>query len=194
LGVLVYRALTGRRPFEGGTQEVLMAHLQGTPADPSAIEPSLPPALDAVVRKALARDPRQRYASAGEFARALRSAVGMGSVPPAMQRGADGRPVVPQGNLGQPVRPNLALADQPTRRGTFVPQVAPPRQSATGTTFQHSSDWNGRNSAAAAVVRREPRANGAAWVILGVVLALAIGGGMLYASGLLPGRLGNTGG
>src|SRR5262245_17576434 len=50
LGVLVYRALTGRRPFEGGTQEVLMAHLQSTPADPSAIEPSLPPALDAVVR------------------------------------------------------------------------------------------------------------------------------------------------
>src|SRR5690349_17207245 len=38
LGVLVYRALTGRRPFEGGTQEVLMGHLHGTPADPSSID------------------------------------------------------------------------------------------------------------------------------------------------------------
>src|SRR5215212_8187897 len=38
LGVLVYRALTGRRPFEGGTQEVLMGHLHGTPLDPSSID------------------------------------------------------------------------------------------------------------------------------------------------------------
>src|SRR3954468_1557495 len=78
LGVLVYRALTGRRPFEGGTQEVLMGHLHGTPADPSSIDPALPPAFDAVLRKALARDPRQRHSSAGEFARALRSAASMG--------------------------------------------------------------------------------------------------------------------
>ena len=41
LGVLVYRALTGRRPFEGGTQEVLIGHLQGGAPDPSAIEPAL---------------------------------------------------------------------------------------------------------------------------------------------------------
>src|SRR5215218_6144577 len=69
LGVLVYRALTGRRPFEGGTQEVLMGHLQGTPADPSSIDPRLPPAVGAALRKALARDPGQRYSSASEFAR-----------------------------------------------------------------------------------------------------------------------------
>src|SRR5204863_7103503 len=107
LGVLVYRALTGRRPFEGGTQEVLMGHLHGTPVDPSSIDPKLSPAFDAVLRKALARDPSQRQRSAGEFARALRSAAGMepATPPPAIRRTTDGRAVVPQvavGDLAQP--------------------------------------------------------------------------------------------
>ena len=42
LGVLAYRALTGRRPFNGSTQEILLGHLQGALIDPSALDPSLP--------------------------------------------------------------------------------------------------------------------------------------------------------
>src|SRR5439155_3368425 len=112
LGLLAYRALTGRRPFEGGTQEVLMGHLHGTPADPSSIDPALPPAFDAVLRKALARDPRQRHSSAGEFARALRSAAGMEPAPPTLRRTNDGRALAPQVGVGEPAQPPVALAEQ----------------------------------------------------------------------------------
>ena len=82
-----------------------MGHLHGTPVDPSSIDPALPPAFDAVLRQALARDPRQRHSSAGEFARALRSAAGMAPVPPTIRRTTDGRAVLPQvavGDLAQP--------------------------------------------------------------------------------------------
>jgi serine/threonine-protein kinase len=174
LGVLVYRALTGRRPFEGGTQEVLMGHLHGTPADPSSLDPSLPPAFDAVLRMALARDPRQRYASAGEFALALRRAAAMEPAP-ALRRAA-----VTQA-AGDQARPNVALANQPTRRSTIVPAR-----------HTQSHSYPQADQPGPAIERREPRGAGMAWALLGIVLALAIGGGILYASGLLPGS-GGTG-
>ncbi|MFO7170440.1 MAG: serine/threonine-protein kinase, partial [Chloroflexota bacterium] len=77
LGVLIYRALTGRRPFEGSTQEVLIGHLEGAPMLPSRIDPSLPPEVDLVIRRAMARRPEDRYQTAGELARALRHALGL---------------------------------------------------------------------------------------------------------------------
>ncbi len=51
LGVLIFRCLTGRLPFEGGTEQVLMGHLYGNFSDPSMIVTTLPVAVDAVVRK-----------------------------------------------------------------------------------------------------------------------------------------------
>lgn len=97
LGILVFRALTGRLPYEGGTEQVLLGHLYGSFSDPSMLVPSLPPALDLVMRKVLARDPAERYARAGDFARALRAAAAMEAPtpPPARARPIEGRAVVP---------------------------------------------------------------------------------------------------
>lgn len=75
LGVLLYRALTGRRPFDGAAQTVLLAHLQQEPLPPSALAPELPPKLDRVLLRAMAKDPQQRYNSAAELVAAL-SALG----------------------------------------------------------------------------------------------------------------------
>lgn len=72
LGMLVYRALTGRRAFEGSVQDVLLGHLYGQPAPPSQVNPALPPELDAVLARATARNPADRYPSAGAFVRDLR--------------------------------------------------------------------------------------------------------------------------
>jgi serine/threonine-protein kinase len=176
LGVLVYRALTGRRPFEGGTQEVLMGHLHGTPADPSSLDPSLPAALDAVVRKALARDPRQRYARAGEFAQALRRAAGLDYSPPIMRQEFENRAAVAPMAISERAPHNGPLAEQPTRRGTIVPDRAAqqPRYLAAAQPEPIAE-------------RRPARGSAAAWAILGLVLALVISGGFLYAAGLLPG-------
>ncbi|MCS6773162.1 MAG: protein kinase [Anaerolineae bacterium] len=74
LGVLLFELLTGRRPFEG-SDPVLLARLHQTqpPPAPSRFNPSIPPLLDSVVLRALAKDPAQRYRDAAAFARALRA-------------------------------------------------------------------------------------------------------------------------
>ncbi len=74
LGILAFRALTGRRAFEGNTQEVLLAHLYHQPPAPSTINPQLSAAVDAVVLQALHKQPDQRYPTAGTFVQALSKA------------------------------------------------------------------------------------------------------------------------
>ena len=75
LGVVLYEMLVGERPFVAETPiGVLLKHLQD-PAPPLLdARPDLPPAVGQVVDRSLLKDPAQRYASAGELARAFREA------------------------------------------------------------------------------------------------------------------------
>ena len=66
LGVILYRALTGKPPFSGTMEEVLRQHLQTPPAPPSSIWPDVPPAMDAVLLRMLEKDPDRRQANAAE--------------------------------------------------------------------------------------------------------------------------------
>jgi serine/threonine-protein kinase len=75
LGVVLYQLLTGRAPFTGDTMAVVTAHLTKQPQALREIVRDLPPALDAVVLQALAKQPEHRFKSAGVFAQALRSAA-----------------------------------------------------------------------------------------------------------------------
>ena len=71
LGCLLYECLVGQSPFRRDSDiAVVFAHLETEPPAPSGQRPELPAALDAVIAKALAKDPEQRYASCREFARA----------------------------------------------------------------------------------------------------------------------------
>ncbi|HEX8969023.1 MAG TPA: serine/threonine-protein kinase [Chloroflexota bacterium] len=75
LGVMLYEMLVGERPFVAESPiAVLLRHLQD-PA-PSVLEarPDLPPGVGDVLARALVKDPAERYASAGELARAFRAA------------------------------------------------------------------------------------------------------------------------
>jgi hypothetical protein len=76
LGVVLYQMLTGRVPFRAETPMAVL-HMQATavPPPPRRLVPSLPPATEAVVLRALAKDPAGRYASSGDLARALNGAV-----------------------------------------------------------------------------------------------------------------------
>lgn len=72
VGVTLYELLTGSVPFDGETA-VAIAYKQvaAQPRPPSELNPAVPPQLDAVVLRALAKDPAQRYRDADEFIAAL---------------------------------------------------------------------------------------------------------------------------
>jgi serine/threonine protein kinase len=75
LGVIVYHMLSGRVPFTGPTPvAIAVKHTIEDPPSLSLLNPAISPAVEAVVLKAMAKKPEQRYNSAGEFAQALRLA------------------------------------------------------------------------------------------------------------------------
>ncbi|MGB9886254.1 MAG: protein kinase domain-containing protein [Moorellales bacterium] len=68
LSVVFFEMLTGRTPFQGETPlAVAMQHLQATPPSPRSFNPDIPPALERIVLKGLAKDPADRYATAAEM-------------------------------------------------------------------------------------------------------------------------------
>nr|WP_279343660.1 serine/threonine-protein kinase [Variovorax terrae] len=75
-GVVLYQLLTDRRPFDGDNDfSIIHRIINHTPEPPSEFNAGLPHAMDAVMAKALAKNRDERYASAGEFAEALRAAA-----------------------------------------------------------------------------------------------------------------------
>ncbi|WP_068831475.1 serine/threonine-protein kinase [Polaromonas jejuensis] len=75
-GIVLYQLLTGQRPFDGANDFAIIQQIIGhSPAPPSSVNPQLPPAVDAVLARALAKSREQRFADAQEFATALRAAT-----------------------------------------------------------------------------------------------------------------------
>jgi beta-lactam-binding protein with PASTA domain/predicted Ser/Thr protein kinase len=72
IGVILYELLTGVVPFEGETAvAIAFKQVSATPRAPSELQPGIPASLDAVVLRALAKDPVERYADADELIAAL---------------------------------------------------------------------------------------------------------------------------
>lgn len=81
LGCVLYEALTGEVPFDApGPAAKMYAHASAEPPSPRARRPEVPERLDAVVRRALSKDPDDRQQSAGEFA--IEAAMGVDLSPP----------------------------------------------------------------------------------------------------------------
>jgi eukaryotic-like serine/threonine-protein kinase len=76
IGVILYEALTRRVPFEADSAvAIAMKQVAETPQRPSSINPQVSPALDAVVMRALEKEPGQRFQSADAFIAALDAAL-----------------------------------------------------------------------------------------------------------------------
>jgi serine/threonine-protein kinase len=107
LGCVLQECLTGRPPFTVEDDHALIvAHLEAAPPAPSSLRPGLPPALDGVLARALAKTRDRRYRSCGELAAAARQAA------------AQPRPVPPA-----PPAPKLPPA-QPAPSARPVPRAA----------------------------------------------------------------------
>ena len=76
LGCVLYECLTGTVPFPKDLDAaVILAHIEEQPPAPSTVRPGLPPAIDGVVERVLAKEPEDRYPSCREFLAAAHTAM-----------------------------------------------------------------------------------------------------------------------
>jgi Tol biopolymer transport system component len=100
LGVMLFEMLTGQVPFVAETpMGIVMQHILDPLPPPRSLNPAIPEAVERVIFGALAKDPNDRFASAGELAAALRKAAATGIAPQ----------LVPQATKVTPAPPAVAV-------------------------------------------------------------------------------------
>jgi serine/threonine-protein kinase len=135
IGVVLYEMLTGQVPFTGESPvEIAMKHLSDTPRPPSLLRPDIPPDLDMVVLRALAKSPEDRFQTAEDMdaelervakgagvtaetadaATAVLSGAALASAPTA---------IVPPRRPPTEARPSYRYAEPPPRRRAVWPWV-----------------------------------------------------------------------
>ncbi len=161
-GVVLYQFLTGEKPFTGNSTTIMFKVLHEEPLAPSMLNVALPPALDAVVKKAMAKNPQERYQSAREFSEALAQAL---SAPAAPADDPD-RTAVSQVNPAPPApKPAASAAPAPTPLPQGAAQRAPQSPAP-----------------AAAAAAQSPKKFPAVAVAAGIAVAVLGGAGLWYGS------------
>lgn len=89
LGVVLYQMLTGRVPFTSDAG--VLSHIYAAPTAPRELNHLIPKAVEEVMLKALAKEPEDRYQSAGELSQALDEAVSQSQTEPRRPTGVTGR-------------------------------------------------------------------------------------------------------
>jgi beta-lactam-binding protein with PASTA domain/predicted Ser/Thr protein kinase len=131
VGIILYEMLTGRVPFEGDSAVAIALKQVGeAPVPPSAHNPAVPPALEAVVLRALEKDPGRRFADADEFIAALEHAGG-GAVSPQLT-GDRTQILQPTGPM-VPIPPPGAYQEAPPVEYYGPTEPPPEHESGSGT-------------------------------------------------------------
>jgi serine/threonine-protein kinase len=117
-GIMLYQLLTGERPFTGGMTAIMMKLQTTRPPKPSEISVTAPPGLDAIVDRAIARRPDDRYPTASAFAEALRRfQTAPLPLSPAVAADDDGETrVIPKATTALPVPRPAADKQTPPRK------------------------------------------------------------------------------
>ncbi|MBE0429266.1 MAG: Stk1 family PASTA domain-containing Ser/Thr kinase [Thermoleophilia bacterium] len=119
VGVVLYEMLTGKVPFDGENPvAIALMHLSDEPAPPQALAPEVPDNLNAVVMRALAKDPRDRYRNAEEFMADLeRCRRDLPVTIPAPVSDAEKTSVIPPAAVG-PGTETTVISSPPDGRGS----------------------------------------------------------------------------
>ncbi|HEY2043040.1 MAG TPA: Stk1 family PASTA domain-containing Ser/Thr kinase [Jatrophihabitans sp.] len=122
-GCLLYELITGHPPFTGDSPvAIAYQHVRENPQAPSSANPEVPPALDSIVMKALAKNPLNRYQTAGEMRADLQRAIG-----------------------GQPVEAESVMTD--AERTQFISTPAPSRPGVLTPVYDDDDDNSGHRGA-----------------------------------------------
>jgi serine/threonine-protein kinase len=166
IGIVLYELLTGHVPFDADSAvTIALKQVSEEPLPPSELNPQVTPELEAVVLRALEKDPADRFADADEFIAALDAAASRIPSPRAIAaaEAAAAAAVAGGGVLAPPSRPHTALAP-PTGVHPRPPRRTERREPAGGSP--------GSPPAASAPRKRWPWFVLAGLVLLGIVLAL----------------------
>ncbi len=165
LGVVLFQALTGELPFKSDTpMGVAIAHITEPAPSPLTIRPDLPHPFEAILRKALEKDPANRFQTAGELAKAISGKIPPPALPTVLESGATSGTVM---ESSPPVGTYVELRGYPasypsSQPGSTIPPSQAPRRSGL-------SRWVGIGGGVG---------------IVAICLCIAVIGA--FASGLLP--------
>ena len=125
LAVVAYEMLTGRRPFDAVEPMALAQQVMAGPvAPPTTVRPALPPAVDAIIARAMARAPGDRWPSVTAFAAALAGALATASDLAAVAPGTiDGDGLLSRYDLGDVLGPGRfgSIVRRGTHRALAIP-------------------------------------------------------------------------
>jgi eukaryotic-like serine/threonine-protein kinase len=201
LGILLFECVTGRPPHNGETPfTTAVAHVERPVPPPSSLGADVDPAIDALVLAATDRDPQRRTASAADFARELRAAVGdvrgslpqVGDVavpqPPPRPPVDPSRPTPPLGTASPPPSPGFTVVVPVAEVQTQLVGGDPPTGRATTGTRPRARAEPPSDQAPAPQARDVPDTGAAApgtrgrrrrWPLVLLLLAALIGGSAL---------------
>ncbi len=109
LAVMTYEMMVGRTPFVGSMEQVMYQHFSAQPLPPSTFNPQLPPAVDSVILRALAKQPEDRFPSIADFAAAFEQAI---------QSSSNLLVVGPQQSMANDIRATLSISQVEAQSGT----------------------------------------------------------------------------
>jgi eukaryotic-like serine/threonine-protein kinase len=156
-GCLLYELLTGRPPFTGDSPvAIAYQHVREAPVPPSRIDPELPAWCDAIVLKAMEKDPADRYQSAGEMRNDL-------------QRALSGAPVAASIHHTEMYNTGTRRMNSQATQMAGATSAIPPYAYGQDTAAGRGGPYD-----------EPPRRRAWPWILVGAIVLLLIGGG-IYA-------------